>query len=41
LLVGFLKYGVRGDATKLEQEGDVEPAVDFLSLENVFIRRAD
>ena len=41
LLVGFLRNGVRGDATKLEQEGDVEPAVDFLSLENVFIRRAD
>ena len=41
LLVGFLRNGVRGDATKLEQEGDVEPAVDFLTLENVFIRRAD
>ena len=41
LLVGFLIDGARGDETNLEQEGDVEPAVDFLSLENVFIRRAD
>ena len=41
LLVGFLRNGAHGDETNLEQEGDVEPAVDFLSLENVFIRRAD
>ena len=41
LLVGFLTDGAHGDETNLEQEGDVEPAVDFLSLENVFIRRAD
>ena len=41
LLVGFLSDGAHGDETNLEQEGDVEPAVDFLSLENVFIRRAD
>ncbi len=41
LLVGFLVDGMHGDETNLEQEGDVEPAVDFLSLENVFIRRAD
>ena len=41
LLVGFLIDGAHGDETNLEQEGDVEPAVDFLSLENVFIRRAD
>ncbi len=41
LLVGFLLDGTHGDETNLEQEGDVEPAVDFLSLENVFIRRAD
>lgn len=41
LTVGFLKDEVRGDDAKLEQEGDVEPAVDFLSLENVFVRRAD
>ena len=40
LLVGFLIDGAHGDETNLEQEGDVEPAVDFLSLENVFIRRA-
>ncbi len=41
LLVGFLLDRTHGDETNLEQEGDVEPAVDFLSLENVFIRRAD
>ena len=41
LLVGFLIDGAHEDETNLEQEGDVEPAVDFLSLENVFIRRAD
>ena len=41
LLVGFLIDGTHGDETNLEQEGDVEPAVDFLSLEYVFIRRAD
>lgn len=41
LLVGFLRNGAHGDETNLEQEGDVEPAVDFLTLENVFIRRAD
>jgi len=41
LLVGFLIDGAHGDETSLEQEGDVEPAVDFLSLEHVFIRRAD
>ena len=41
LLVGFLIDGAHRDETNLEQEGDVEPAVDFLSLENVFIRRAD
>ena len=41
LTVGFLIDGAHGDETNLEQEGDVEPAVDFLSLENVFIRRED
>lgn len=41
LLVGFLIDGAHGDGTNLEREGDVEPAVDFLALENVFIRRAD
>ena len=40
-LLGFLRNGAHGDETNLEQEGDVEPAVDFLALENVFIRRAD
>ena len=41
LTVGFLIDGAHGDETNLEQEGAVEPAVDFLSLENVFIRRED
>ena len=41
LTVGFLIDGAHGDETNLEQEGDVEPAVDFLALENVFIRRED
>ena len=41
LLVGFLIDGTHGDETNLDLEGDVEPAVDFLSLEYVFIRRAD
>ena len=41
LTVGFLIDGAHGDEANLEQEGDVEPAVDFLSLENVFIRRED
>ena len=40
LLVGFLIDGAHEGEENLEQEGDVEPAVDFLSLENVFIRRA-
>lgn len=38
IVVGYLVSGVRKDETKLEQEGDVEPAVDFQSLEEVFIR---
>ncbi len=41
LLVGYLVSGVRKDSTKLEQEGDVEPAVDIPSLEEVFIRDED
>ena len=41
LVVGFLVEGQRVDNTKLEREGDVVPAVDFPSLENVFIRRED
>ena len=40
LLVGFLIDGAHEGEENLEQEGDVEPAVDFLALENVFIRRA-
>jgi len=39
LQVGFLIDGTREDESKLEREGDVVPAVDFASLEDVFIRR--
>ncbi len=39
LVVGFLIDGQHADETKLEREGDVVPAVDFPSLEDVFIRR--
>lgn len=41
LLVGFLIEEQGVDETQLEREGDVEPAVDLPSLENVFIRRED
>lgn len=41
ILVGYLISGTRKDKTKLEQEGDVEPAVDFPALEEVFIRNED
>ena len=37
--VGVLVSAPRSDPTKLEQEGDVAPAVDFPALEEVFIRR--
>ena len=39
ILVGSLISSPRSDATKLEQEGDVAPAVHFPALEEVFIRR--
>ncbi|MBE6397379.1 MAG: rod shape-determining protein MreC [Lentisphaerae bacterium] len=39
ILVGSLVSSPRSDSTKLEQEGDVAPAVDFPALEEVFIRR--
>ena len=39
ILVGVLVSAPRSDPTKLEQEGDVAPAVDFPALEEVFIRR--
>lgn len=39
IAVGYLISGTRNDETKLEREGDVAPAVDFPSLEEVFIRR--
>ena len=41
IAVGTLSQGVHADETQLEQVGEVVPAVDFLSLENVFIRRED
>lgn len=39
LVVGFLLDEPREDESKLEREGEVEPAVDFPSLESVFICR--
>ena len=39
ILVGSLVSSPRSDSTRLEQEGDVAPAVDFPALEEVFIRR--
>ena len=41
LTVGFLMDGLDEDETSFEREGDVMPAVDFRSLEDVFIRRED
>ncbi len=41
LVVGFLIDGQHADETKLEREGDVAPAVDFPSLEDVFIRHEE
>lgn len=41
ILVGSLVSKTRSDRTKLEQEGDVAPAVDFPALEEVFIRHED
>ena len=39
--VGTLVSGTRSDSSKLEQEGDVAPSVDFPALEEVFISRED
>lgn len=39
LTVGFLRDDVHADETGLEHEGTLVPAVDFPSLERVFIRR--
>ena len=39
LVVGYLLSGTRADETRLEQEGDIAPAVDFPALEEVFIHR--
>ena len=41
LTVGYLIDEQDEGETELEREGDVLPAVDFPSLENVFIRRED
>ena len=41
LVVGFLLDGPHVDETRLEREGDVVSAVDFPSLEYVFIRHED
>lgn len=41
LTVGYLIDGCNADETHLEHEGEVEPAVDFPALEDVFIRRED
>lgn len=41
LVVGFLLDGQHVDETRLEREADVMAAVDFPSLEDVFIRRED
>ena len=41
LTVGFLRDGTHEDETQLEREGEVVPAVDFPSLEDVFIRREE
>ena len=41
LTIGYLIDGCDEDDSLLEREGDVEPAVDFPALEDVFIRRAD
>ena len=41
LTVGFLSHGTHEDETQLEREGEVEPAVDFPSLEIVFIHREE
>lgn len=41
LTVGYLVEGCEEDETQLEREGAVMPAVDFQSLEDVFIRRED
>ena len=41
LAVGFLAHGTHEDETQLELEGAVTPAVDFTSLDNVFIHREE
>lgn len=41
IAVGALSQGAHADETQLEQVGEVVPAVDFPSLETVFIYRED
>ena len=41
LAVGFLANGTHEDETQMELEGAVTPAVDFPSLDNVFIHREE
>lgn len=41
LTVGFLAHGTHEDETQLEREGEVVPAVDFPSLDIVFIHREE
>ena len=41
ITVGTLSQGAHADETQLEQEGEIAPAVDFPSLENVFIYREE
>lgn len=38
LLIGYLVSGTRRGETNLEYEGEIEPAVDFPAIEEVFIR---
>jgi len=41
ITVGTLSQGVHADETQLEQVGEIVPAVDFPSLETVFIYREE
>ena len=41
ITVGTLSQGAHADETQLEQVGEIAPAVDFPSLETVFIHRED
>ena len=41
IAVGVLSQGAHADETQLEQVAEIVPAVNFLSLENVFIHREE